>query len=206
MRSFSYISNRTYGQIQLSTPPHVISGPKSETSNGLISFEKAWKQLQEITFFITFTCRFTNDIWPNHQQIGDYSKLDNFQCVKILSFFLAQNLPRLCSFDYRLHENWLIIHVPNVSHEVISELDATFSAQKPDNVKFGGTALIRLSNGKKSPDFSIFSDWNPDRSQHFKRQEGMDKIVGCPAVVKEVGYSEKMSDLLEDCGRWITWV
>ena len=205
-RSSSYISNRTYGQIRLSTPPRVISGPKSETSDGLISFEKAWKQLQGITSSDSSSLSLAVSPTIFDQiinKLGDYPELDNFQCVKILSFFLAQNLLRLRSFDYRLHENLLIIHVPNVGHEVISELDATFSAQKPDDVKFGGTALIRLSNGKKSPDFSIFSDRNPDRSQRFKTQEGVDEIVGCPAVVIEVGYSEKMSDLSEDCGRWI---
>jgi len=98
----------------------------------------------------------------------------------------------------------LVVHIPNIGHEIMSELDSTFSAQKPDDVKFGGTGLIRHSNGKKSPDFSIFSDLNPDSSQHFKTHEGTDEIAAYPAVVLEVGYSKKLFNLSEDCGHWIT--
>ena len=63
-----------------------------------------------------------------------------------------------------------------------------FSLQKPYNVKFEGISLIRLSNGKKSPDFSIFSDCNPDCSQHFMTNEGTDEIVGYPVSDLWVDY------------------
>ena len=60
-----------------------------------------------------------------------------------------------------------------------------------------------LSNGGKSPDFSIFSDENPDPKNRFERREGTGQLIGYPTVVIEVGYSEKPRDLAEDCGRWI---
>ena len=92
---------------------------------------------------------------------------------------------------------------PTVGHEIMTTLGAVLWGQKPDDVEFGGTCLMPLSNGGKSPDFSIFSDDHLDPENRFQRDRGTGQITGFPTVVIEVGYSEKPRNLAEDCGRWI---
>ena len=209
------------GRSRTSTPPRPAVGtpaPGVSTVNlkplGFdqrqpISFEKALKELHAFASSNSSTesTHLSLNISPSVcDQITDnlvhYPELNNLRFVHF-SCFLTPYTHQELSFDYRQHDMLLIVQLPNVGHELMAELEAVLSEQKPDDVKFGGTALTSLSNGKKSPDFCMFSDRNPDRSKRFQKFQGTEQILGDPTVVIEVAYSEKESDLAEDCGRWI---
>ena len=81
----------------------------------------------------------------------------------------------------------------------------TLVSQKPCNVTFGGTICTPLSNGQKSPDFSIYSDGDAKTVEDsFGEGDGKEATLAYPTVVVEVGYSESTRNLAEDCARWIS--
>jgi hypothetical protein len=85
----------------------------------------------------------------------------------------------------------------------MASLSAIFIRSKPEDVQLGGSGLIYLVDGGKSPDYSILSDHQDDPSKRFNGENGSAGVVAMPTVVVEVGYSESSRDLAEDCGRWI---
>ncbi len=95
----SFSSADRTGQIRLSTPsPISHSGPKLQSKNiqvRLISFKQTLRELQAITtsnsssessLSLTVLLLVFDQIID---KLGDYPLLDNFQCVKFLSSFLA---------------------------------------------------------------------------------------------------------------------
>lgn len=99
----------------------------------------------------------------------------------------------------------LIIYNPGVGHEILGVLMKTLVSQKPDNVTFGGTICTHLNDGGKSPDFAMYSDDDAEtQEESFDGGDGKEATLAYPTVVIEVGYSESMRDLAEDCARWIS--
>jgi len=80
---------------------------------------------------------------------------------------------------------------------------SVFLHGKPSNVRFGGTAYRKLNGGGKCPNFSFYSDNNPDVKNHFFPVNGKGDLTAYSAVVIEVRYSESKQDLAEDCAHWI---
>ena len=64
-------------------------------------------------------------------------------------------------------------------------------------------AYKKLNGSGKCPDFSFYSDNNPDVENHFFPVNGKGDLTAYPTIVIEVGYSESKQDLAEDCARWI---
>jgi len=80
---------------------------------------------------------------------------------------------------------------------------SAFSNGKPSDVRLGGTAYTKLNGGGKCPDFSFYSNDDPDVENRFFPVNGKGDLTAYPTVVIEVGYSESKWDLAEDCARWI---
>jgi len=97
----------------------------------------------------------------------------------------------------------LVIYKPNISHEIVGPIVEELSKNRPSDVRFGGTTYTKLNNSGKSPDLGIYADDDPNHVKHFRGVDGNKETVSYPTVVIEVGYSESMRDLAEDCGRWI---
>ena len=72
------------------------------------------------------------------------------------------------SFDYKEYNKLLIVCNLNVGHKIMNLLMiSVFLHGKPSNVRFGGTAYRKLNGGGKCPNFSFYSDNNPNVKNHF---------------------------------------
>ncbi|KAG1822323.1 hypothetical protein DFJ58DRAFT_673050, partial [Suillus subalutaceus] len=105
--------------------------------------------------------------------------------------------------DY--NEGVLIVHCPNLGHEILPELfDVMRHAEKSYPKKYhdstiiqGGSTTIDLAAGSKSPDFSLYEV----KESSGQAQQG---TSGIPTVAFEVGYyGEGEKKLALDAGRLI---
>ncbi|KAG1853373.1 hypothetical protein F4604DRAFT_1591607, partial [Suillus subluteus] len=105
--------------------------------------------------------------------------------------------------DY--NEGVLIVHCPNLGHEILPELfDVMRHAEKSYPKKYhdstitqGGSTTIALAAGSKSPDFSLYEV----KESSGQAQQG---TSGIPTVAFEVGYyGEGEKKLALDAGRLI---
>lgn len=95
------------------------------------------------------------------------------------------------------------MHYPNFRHEILTtlwcELLLKNSASSPlfsvdkSNVRLGGSTNVKLTDGMKSPDFSLYED-HPGKEALTK---------AWPTVVWEVAYSEAEGKLVQDLGRFL---
>ncbi len=168
-----------------------------------IALSPSWKKgamAQAWFLWLEWTHQCWKTCWINGSIIP---LLTIFGLYFTLLYSWNKNLQNI-SFDYKKHNKLLIVRNLNVGHEIINSLMiSVFSHGKPSDVRFGGMAYKKLNGSGKCPDFSFYSDNNPDVENHFFPVNGKGDLTAYPTIVIEVGYSESKQDLAEDCARWI---